>query len=107
MQQSDILNLAVKIQAKIDSKTDNRIKTIGDRVIIWDWSYSLDTKGKHHNRFTGHDEEEGIIIKTNLHIKTAVFFNKDKFADILVLFPNGDEIYTSSKFVSRTDNYSK
>lgn len=103
-----ILELYQSIKKKIESNTDNRIKDVGDRVKVWDGSGNVDKK-TNKKRF-GIDilfEQESIIIETGCKIyseKTHV--TKDGYlCDLLLRFPGGEEVYCSSEFVKRIDNY--
>jgi len=93
-----------------ENNFDFRNKEIGDRVLLWDYSYNEDvTTGKHYTYSSKLHDLEAIVIQTNLNIKV----DKNVFGklithsklDMVIRFSNGIEIYTSSDCVKRIDNY--
>lgn len=89
-----------KLRLVMLAKTNNneKPKKFGDKVIIHDWSYSIDKKGKHHHAFSGYDEKVGVITQTNCE-KIVPTYSSSKNLDIVVTFPDGNTIFTSSDFV--------
>jgi hypothetical protein len=101
----EIWRLMALIQTTIQVNYDGRKKEVGDRVIIWDWSYSRDINGRSHSRSTGYDEKTGIVIKTDCNFLSESFLGEDRYVDLLIVFEDGNKIYTRSDFVRRIDNH--
>jgi hypothetical protein len=95
----EITKMLKEIKQIIADNQDLREKVVGDRVIIWDYSSCIDTKGIKHHKFTGHDNEVGIVIQTNCETKTPKTFEEHYNADLLIVYNNGDKIYSSSDMV--------
>lgn len=104
----DIQNNIAKIQAEILEKQDLRTKEVGDRVKIWDGSGNHDKNTKEHRY--GIDElfkSEAIVIATGLSVSNIREYDfQPKYnLDVLLRFPNGEEVYTMSSCISRTDKH--
>lgn len=102
---------------KIEENKDDREKLLGDRVIIWDFSFATlenGNKGVYDNyeQFKPLVEklskQEAIVIKTNeSFIGKVNELGLEKVCDLLVEFPDKTRIYTPSIAVRRIDNYEK
>ncbi len=101
------VNLLKELQKYIKQNKDDRIKEVGDRVLIWDGSYNMD-KNTNKSR-SGFDKlflNPGIVIQTNCEF---IYVEKllDDMAvnlDLLIKFESGEEIYTQSAMVKRIDD---
>ncbi len=106
----DAKQMLAIIQKEINANLDKRNKEIGDKVLVWDGSYNID-KNTSIKR-SGIDplfKTEAIVIETNCKIIFKVdqlFFEKrdDEVLDVLLKFPTGEEVYTNSRLIKRTDN---
>ena len=104
----EIIKIRDNIMAKIKKEKDDRVKEVGDRVKIWDGSGNHDKNTKEHRY--GIDElfkSEGIVIACGLSVPSiSKYDHETKYIfDLLIKFPNGEEVYTNSKFVKRTDKH--
>jgi len=103
----EAMNLLLEIQEHIKQHKDDRIKEVGDRVMIWDGSYNYDKNtGKHRSGIDKLFEKPGIVIETNCgftHIEKSL---DDEIVnlDLLIKFDSGEEVYTKSEYVKRIDN---
>lgn len=96
-----------EISEIIAKNTDNRIKSVGDRVIVWDFSGFTDKEtGKRIGFYelgkTKDDEIKGIFIQTDCKKIYQLFFGPQITLDLLLVI-NNKEYYTSSNFVKRID----
>lgn len=96
-----------EIQNTIRKHKDDRVKEVGDRVIIWDGSYNMD-KNTLKSRYGIDDlfQNHGIVIQTNCDYSYVEknFQKRTISLDLLVKFETGEEIYTKSTMVKRIDN---
>jgi len=88
-----------------EENKDNRVKEIGDRVIVWDGSYNIDKNtSKHRSGIDKLFQNPGIVIQTNCEIKHyESLIEKTVILDLLIRFETGEEVYTSSDMVKRID----
>jgi hypothetical protein len=101
------VNLLKEIQEYIKQHKDDRVKEVGDRVLIWDGSYNID-KNTHKSR-SGLDslfKNPGIVIQTNCDYTYIEEYLDDMVInlDLLIKFESGEEVYTKSEMVRRIDN---
>jgi hypothetical protein len=102
-----MLELKKKILTEMARHQDDREKKIGDRVIIWDWSANIDKRtGESRSGFSELADKEGIIIETDCGIEDKPFAKKTYICDVLIKFPDGEEVYCASSMIKRTDNHS-
>ena len=101
------INLLKEIQEYIKQHKDDRVKEVGDRVLIWDGSYNMD-KNTNKSR-SGIDklfQNPGIVIQTNCDYTYLEELLDDMSVnlDLLIKFDSGEEIYTQSAMVKRIDD---
>jgi hypothetical protein len=101
------VNLLKQLQEYIKQKRDDRVKEVGDRVLIWDGSYNMD-KNTNKSR-SGFDKlflKPGIVIQTNCEFIYVEKLLDDMTVnlDLLIKFESGEEIYTQSAMVKRIDD---
>jgi hypothetical protein len=99
--------LLKEIQEYIKQHKDDRVKEVGDRVLIWDGSYNMD-KNTNKNR-SGIDklfQNPGIVIQTNCDFTYVEEYLENMVVslDLLIKFESGEEIYTQSAMVKRNDD---
>jgi hypothetical protein len=89
-----------------EKNQDDRVKDIGDRVIVWDGSYNIDKNtSKHRSGIDILFQNHGIVIQTNCGIKHyEPIIEKTVILDLLIKFETGEEVYTSSEMVKRIDD---
>jgi hypothetical protein len=96
-----------EIQDTIRKHKDDRVKEVGDRVLIWDGSYNMD-KNTLKSRYGIDDlfQNPGIVIQTNCEFIYVEQLLDDMVVnlDLLIKFETGEEIYTKSTMVKRIDN---
>src|SRR5258708_3060947 len=103
--QENALKMLKEIEAEIALKTDNRKKTIGDRVVLWDYYYNQSKSGKSYCKLDNLDGIEAIIIAENQkRISKSDYNDQEYILDLVLLYPNREEIYTWSGAVKRIDN---
>lgn len=101
--EEELLKHIQYLQEIIAANIDHRTKEIGDRVIVWDGSGNLDKDTLKHRR--GIDplfSNTAIVIKTNCN----VLYEDGEFQkrlDLLLVFPNGEHVYTHSDYVKIVD----
>lgn len=96
-----------EIQKYIKEHKDDRVKEIGDRVIIWDGSYNIDKDTlKHRSGIDKLFQNHGIVIQTNCDYTYVEKYmdNKVVSLDLLIKFDTGEEVYTQSEMVKRIDD---
>ena len=96
-----------KLQLYIREHKDDRTKEVGDRVIVWDGSYNIDKSTlKHRIGIDKLFQKPGIVIQTNCdYTYVENHFEKNIInLDLLVKFDTGEEVYTQSAMVKRTDD---
>ena len=100
------IKMIEKIKKIQEKNQDNRVKEIGDRVIVWDGSYNIDKNtSKHRSGIDKLFENSGIVIQTNCGIEHfEPLIDKLVILDLLIKFETGEEIYTNSDMVKRIDN---
>lgn len=101
------VNMLKEIQEYIKQHKDDRIKDVGDRVIIWDGSYNIDKNTlKHRSGIDKLFQNTGIVIQTNCdYTYTEKYLdNKVVHLDLLIKFESGEEVYTQSEMVKRIDD---
>jgi hypothetical protein len=100
------IKMIEKIKKIQEKNQDNRVKEIGDRVIVWDGSYNIDKNtSKHRSGIDKLFENFGIVIQTNCGIEHfEPLIDKLVILDLLIKFETGEEIYTNSDMVKRIDN---
>ena len=101
------VNLLKQLQEYIKQNKDDRVKEVGDRVLIWDGSYNMD-KNTNKSR-SGFDKlflKPGIVIQTNCEFIYVEKLLDDMTVnlDLLIKFESGEEIYTQSAMVKRIDD---
>ena len=88
-----------EIRKIIKDNADLRTKEVGDRVLIWDWSFAEDSHNNRFHIFSGYNGKEGIVVKTNCNrTVTNDIRTRTYTLDLLVWF-NDVQIFTSSDFV--------
>lgn len=94
-----------EIQKYIKEHKDDRVKEIGDRVIVWDGSYNIDKHTlKHRSGIDKLFQKTGIVIETNCdYTYTEKYLEKVVNLDLLIKFETGEEVYTQSEMVKRID----
>lgn len=99
------IKMIEKIQKIQEENKDNRVKEIGDRVIVWDGSYNIDKNtSKHRSGIDKLFQDPGIVIQTNCDINHfEPLIEKLVILDLLIRFETGEEVYTSSDMVKRID----
>jgi hypothetical protein len=106
--EDDILCIMAEISTITILNYDGRVKEVGDKVIVWDGSHNRD-KNTGEQR-CGIDplfeNNQAIVIETGC-TEVDLWMDKEYVMDLLLRFPEGQEVYTSSKYVRRIDNYSK
>jgi hypothetical protein len=108
--QDDIFLESVKmlkeVQEYIKQHKDDRVKEIGDRVIIWDGSYNIDKNTlKHRSGIDKLFQNPGIVIETNCDFTyVEKYLEMVVSLDLLIKFETGEEVYTQSKMVKRIDD---
>jgi hypothetical protein len=108
--QDDLFLESVKmlqeIQKYITEHKDDRVKEVGDRVIIWDGSYNIDKNTlKHRSGIDKLFQNHGIVIETNCnYIYTEKDLEMVVSLDLLIKFETGEEVYTKSEMVKRIDD---
>jgi hypothetical protein len=103
---ADINRIRSEISAFIDANKDDRVKSIGDRVKIWDGSGNVDkVSGIKRDGIDPLFKNIGIVIETNCErtLVPALPWESEKHLDLLIVFPDGEEVYTSSRFVQIID----
>ncbi len=95
-----------ELQVYIKEHKDERVKEIGDRVIVWDGSYNIDKDTlKHRSGFDKLFQNSGIVIQTNCNYTyTEKYLEKVVSLDLLLKFETGEEVYTQSEMVKRIDD---
>lgn len=112
-ERTELFDLIRILEQDIALNTDNRIKSIGDKVKVWDGSGNQDKNtGECRSGINSLFEQEAIVIEDNLNIMGGLNEWEIKMGvldfqklDLLLKFPSGEEVYCSSKFVQRIDNY--
>ena len=101
------INLLKELQEYIKQHKDDRVKEVGDRVLIWDGSYNMD-KNTLKSRYGIDDlfQNPGIVIQTNCKFIYVEKLLDDMVVnlDLLIKFESGEEIYTQSAMVKRIDD---
>lgn len=96
-----------EIQNTIRKHKDDRVKEVGDRVLIWDGSYNMDKNtNKSRSGFDKLFQKHGIVIQTNCEFIYVEQLLDDMVVnlDLLIKFESGEEIYTQSAMVKRIDD---
>ena len=104
-----MLELRGKLLAEIALHQDDREKIIGDRVKVWDGSCNIDKRtGEFRSGIDPlFEDNDGIIIQTDCNIEFKPFSTYSKVCDVLIRFPDGEEVYCASSMIKRIDNHSK
>lgn len=103
---ADINRIRSEISAYIDANKDERVKSIGDRVKIWDGSGNVDkVTGIKRDGIDPLFKNVGIVIETDCErtLVPSLPWESEKHLDLLIVFPDGEEVYTSSNFVQIID----
>lgn len=92
------------IRKAIKENNDPRTKEIGDKVLIWDFSWNKDKNTGEHCSINDKTivDTPGIVIDTNCDI-LADDTSEPIQLDLLVKFPAGEEVYVASNCVKRID----
>ena len=102
-----IADLKAMIMKDINANKDDRLKSVGDRVKVWDGSANIDKNTQEHR--SGVDplfkDHTAIVIETGCHVVITEQVISDYICDILLKFPNGEEVYVDSSMVKRMDDY--
>lgn len=103
---SEVLKFIDEVQEYIRQNKDERVKEIGDRVLVWDGSYNVEKDNGIHR--TGIDplfKHPAIVIATDCNYKyREELLDMDITLDLLLKFDTGEEIYTKSEMVKRIDD---
>lgn len=110
-----VQNHMKEIKAIQDANMDERTKTTGDRVIIWDFSsafYKVSRKEMFNSSLNAKDE--AIVIEDKLNIEyldgkpdfVGITWG-DTVCDLLLKYPDGTEVYCNSRHVKRVDKHPK
>ena len=101
------INLLKELQEYIKQHKDDRVKEVGDRVLIWDGSYNMDKNtNKSRSGFDKLFQKPGIVIQTNcefIYVEQLLDYMVVNL-DLLIKFESGEEIYTQSAMVKRIDD---
>ncbi len=102
----DLYRNLAEVRKIIAENKDNRTKEVGDKVLVWDGSYNVDKNtGKKRWGIDPLFSNPAIVIETNCTEKTELSINGEEVVmDLLLVFETGEEIYTTSNMVKRTDN---
>lgn len=87
---SEILNLKAKIESEIAMNYCPIKKEVGDRVIVWDSSYSEDLENKVHYYGMQLDNHECIVTDINQDYRTTTELNNVFILDLIVYSPKLD-----------------
>lgn len=101
------VNLLKQLQEYIKQNKDDRIKEVGDRVLIWDGSYNADKNtNKSRSGFDKLFQNPGIVIQTNCQYTYVekLLDDMEVNLDLLIKFESGEEVYTQSAMVKRIDD---
>ena len=103
---SEVLKFIDEVQEYIRQHKDDRVKEIGDRVIVWDGSYNVEKNTGVH--YTGIDplfKQTAIVIDTDCNHKYwEELLDTEITLDLLLKFDTGEEVYTKSEMVKRIDD---
>jgi hypothetical protein len=103
---SEVLKFIDEVQEYIRQHKDDRVKEIGDRVLVWDGSYNVEKNTGVH--YTGIDplfKQTAIVIDTDCNHKYwEELLDTEITLDLLLKFDTGEEVYTKSEMVKRIDD---